>query len=527
MDVSRILDLLATQIYDTPYALLRENVQNAYDAILMREASQISFEPRIDVTITESYVRVEDNGIGMSVEQLAHNFWTAGSSGKNTDEARAAGVVGTFGIGGLANFGMCKTLTVITETIAGQRTRSIADRDNLSLEKNCISIEDTPSTGKPGTIVLAELPRGTTININDATNYLRTFVNHLRVPVFVNGEKVSMRPIDEAVPPKTKVWGTTVSVRDRRRLVADIDIRISESGNVWLHMTNLILDGSRLVGEVVLKQGMGQIMAYRNGFGLAFTGVSSNYQFGGAADLNVLQPTAGRDALTTQSVQLLQTIVSETEQLVGPVIAESQLIDLNTPFMNWIVRNGRFDLCYNLKATVLPSNVRLGLQELAQRSQKIQINAYQGDDEAMTRAYASEESPLIKIARTNPRAQCEIGFLSKYARINFVSDEPKILKSLPDSSWSIPQAALAIRIAVILETDYFIKTRIQFGTISHNLPFVVNVKSQPIVLTLSSNHPALAALIQCYDTDFNAFGAFVKDFVRIVDFSTNLSISSK
>lgn len=36
VQIDRVLDLLCSQIYDSPLSLLRENVQNAYDAILQR-----------------------------------------------------------------------------------------------------------------------------------------------------------------------------------------------------------------------------------------------------------------------------------------------------------------------------------------------------------------------------------------------------------------------------------------------------------------------------------------------------------
>ena len=43
--IDRILNILCDQIYDSPLSLLRENVQNAYDAILMedREAGMSEF----------------------------------------------------------------------------------------------------------------------------------------------------------------------------------------------------------------------------------------------------------------------------------------------------------------------------------------------------------------------------------------------------------------------------------------------------------------------------------------------------
>jgi molecular chaperone HtpG len=56
-------------------------------------------------------VNVIDNGIGMTREELWQHYWRAGSSSKNTADARAAGVVGTFGIGAMANFGIAEELT--------------------------------------------------------------------------------------------------------------------------------------------------------------------------------------------------------------------------------------------------------------------------------------------------------------------------------------------------------------------------------------------------------------------------------
>jgi len=66
---------------------------------------------------------IADNGIGMTPDDLSNHYWNAGSSSKNNEAARAAGVVGTFGIGAMANFGIADTLTVETESaITGERT---------------------------------------------------------------------------------------------------------------------------------------------------------------------------------------------------------------------------------------------------------------------------------------------------------------------------------------------------------------------------------------------------------------------
>ena len=149
VEINKVIELLASQIYQTPLALLRENCQNAFDAVLERQWVDKDYsDPRIQVTITPELLTIEDNGIGMSPDDLDAHYWRAGASGKNNPEARAAGVVGTFGIGAMANFGVASKLVVVTESFrTGQRTESLVERENLSASEPCITIEDLTPTG--------------------------------------------------------------------------------------------------------------------------------------------------------------------------------------------------------------------------------------------------------------------------------------------------------------------------------------------------------------------------------------------
>src|SRR5689334_25131151 len=119
VQTERILQILSAEIYDSPKAFLRENVQNAYDAILMRCTAQGSpiTDCKIEITIEKKRIIIRDDGIGMTDEVLKNNFWKAGSSGKKSDLAQRSGVIGTFGIGAMANFGVCSALQVETRHI--------------------------------------------------------------------------------------------------------------------------------------------------------------------------------------------------------------------------------------------------------------------------------------------------------------------------------------------------------------------------------------------------------------------------
>ena len=77
IDISRVIEVLATQIYQTPLALLRENTQNAFDAILLRRHLAQDFEPSIEISVTPGEIRVSDNGIGMTADDLRNHYWRA------------------------------------------------------------------------------------------------------------------------------------------------------------------------------------------------------------------------------------------------------------------------------------------------------------------------------------------------------------------------------------------------------------------------------------------------------------------
>src|SRR3972149_9607699 len=124
VETERILQILSSEIYDSPKAFLLENVQNAYDAILMRCTAQglPIAERRIRIILENQRLTIDDDGIGMTEEVLKGNFWKAGSSGKKTELAQRSGVIGTFGIGAMANFGVCVALRVETRNIESPLT---------------------------------------------------------------------------------------------------------------------------------------------------------------------------------------------------------------------------------------------------------------------------------------------------------------------------------------------------------------------------------------------------------------------
>jgi len=140
----------------------------------------------------------------------------------------------------------------------------------------------------------------------------------LSIYVSVNNRKVSGQPIENAVPELKSTWTFSSSAVDLGDgLNGDIHITGAINGEIRVLLQNIKDGTQKLEGRMVLCQNGGSLRTYRNGFGLAIASVRSFYNFGGIADFLFLQPTAGREALTTQSLQLLQKIVARVDECVS------------------------------------------------------------------------------------------------------------------------------------------------------------------------------------------------------------------
>lgn len=517
IEMTRIIDLLAKQIYQSPLALLRENCQNAYDAILQRQHLGQHFDPQITVSISATEVVVTDNGIGMTRDDLINHYWRAGSSGKNTPEARAAGVVGTFGIGAMANFGIADALEVATESaVTGERTTCRAIRETLSATDDCIEMVSEETSGSPGTRVIARISDDSPVNVQAAIDYLREIVGYLRIAVLINEQMVSQQEFDSLFSRSAEETDfSRLGEQIGPNLIANVDLWINRSGGeVSLKLEQLSYFGRPIEGTVLLRQGTHQVRAFRSRFALATAGLSSAYGFGGIADLRVLEPTAGREALTTDSLQTLQGIITECENYVSERLAQMPSSDSNTAFMQWVINNGRYDLCSNLKIRVEPGERTMTLIEIRDRSKIAPVNYFEGTDSALITQYATEEQPLVVVSTRQPRRKCEVNYLSNFCEMVRISDEPNVLSTKSERDWSMAESAFGLRLVSIIELDYFVNVKVDFGKISHGLPILVDIGKKPIEIVLDSESASVALILKLYDEDFTALSAMVKDFVR-------------
>ncbi len=515
IELSRVLELLADQIYQSPLALLRENTQNAFDAIRMRMHLGQEFDPSISITVNSNQICVTDNGIGMTPAEIEKNFWYAGASGKNNDEARAAGVVGTFGIGAMANFGIADRLSVVTESArTGERTRSEVLKIELSTEKDSIEVTSLETTNAPGTIVTADLSQGKTVTEAECLAYLKQFVEFVQIPIKLNGQNISGAVYETALPSTRSSWEEEhVDLKLIGITTGDLRILGMSTGELRLIYSNIKLDGvPGSAGAIVLVQGGNAIRTFRTGFGLATVAVPSIYNWGGIVDLQFLQPTAGREALASESNQQLNQLLGALDQFVSECAMLHSESFQNDAFLNWIVSQQCFDQCGQLEVTVRPSGEQRPLAELVGMSVKPQF--YSGRDQTVVATYASDDVPLIILSQRKPRRNAELGYL-KLKGICEVDSSPRLLSEIDISSKSFAHTALATRVARLLEEDYFLPAKVKFGKMSGDLPLLVTEEGPPLLLYLDPTATSIAPLIALYRDEYNAFGPFVKDFVRV------------
>jgi molecular chaperone HtpG len=512
--IGRVVELLATQIYQSPLALLRENAQNAFDAVLIRAAKEADFVGRIDIAVTNDEITVTDNGVGMTPDDLVANYWTGGSSGKNTPEARAAGVVGTFGIGAMANFGIADFLTVETESsLTPIRTRSYVERARLSTTKDCIALDNIAPTGNPGTAVTAHLESGAWIDIDEAVSYIGQFVEFVAVPVFINGQLTSGRDIRDALPSERGAWKEVRRGLDLDGLAtADLETIGLADGSMRVLIDNLLLmpDGAR-PGRAALTQATSALRTLRSGFGLATVSVPSTYSWGGVLDLPALQPTAGREALESTSNDLIRRLFSAIDSAVSAMAAGHRESLENQEFLGWIHRHERYELCEPMTVRVEPGSRELRLGDLVKSTKSPKF--YAGSDAEIIRAYSSEDDPLVVVSRRSPRRDCELGYL-RQTGVMEVGDQPQVVEKVSVSGLSIGHGAVAVRVARILAEDYFVEASVEYAKMTHGVPLLVDPRGSVPALYMDPDATGLAPLLELYEHDFASFGPFVKDFIR-------------
>ena len=211
-------------------------------------------------------------------------------------------------------------------------------------------------------------------------------------------------------------------------------------------------------------------------------------------------------------MQLLQSMLTDVDEIVSRKLSRRPECDSSTAFMRWVVNRSRYELCDRLRIG-MDDDERIELGSIREDVGR-EYRLYAGSDRALIRRLSSEESPLLLLARYDPRRRCEREYIELFCkdRVSLVSDEPQVTEVLPNREAF--EHAILFRIRSILQDDYLLNSEVRFGRISHRVPVFVEESEEGVVVTIERSLSAIEVIIGLYDNEYSAFGAMVGDFVR-------------
>lgn len=509
-DADAMIHLLGVQLYDTPLAMLRENVQNAYDAILERMGRDSSFKNGIiKIEVVGDHITIIDNGIGMDETGLQENYWTAGHSSKNNPESRKAGVVGHFGIGALANFGVCSRLEVNTMKIGTNvRYLCIAERDKLTGTQFPLTTQED-NTGNYGTKITAILMPGINITESQAELYITRYVQFIPIPVTINGRTINKR---ELYVNTSRAKSIAVNGDGQHGAVSfhyNVNFLNYQPLKPEILITNIVYNNEPVKGRLFLNRDDNEIFGLNNGFGISRVGLASNFNFGGVADFTFLEPTAGRETVSRQSNQYLQQILYAVETEWAHVVSQYDIADSYREFQIYL--NNHFDIQLAKRITV---NFGEGIIPLSTITPP-KYAFYAGNNNSTKKSLASSGVKILFPSQEMPRRSIQLKYF-RAVGIEEKKDEIRV-NPIPDSNLDVSEILLVDDIKRVIEDDYIIQdVDVKLADITLDVNVRVEPNSKGAFTIFISRGYAEIKNLQENKENYDLYKSLIKDFVRVV-----------
>lgn len=144
VNIKGMIELLSEHIYSSPTVFIRELLQNAMDAVTLRKTIDFNFVGKVDIYFQGSQIIFQDNGVGLSVQDV-HDFLSVIGQSSKTGELADKDLIGKFGIGMLSCLVVSDQIIVETKSLLTKESvRWIAMADGTyRVEK----IADLPNVG--------------------------------------------------------------------------------------------------------------------------------------------------------------------------------------------------------------------------------------------------------------------------------------------------------------------------------------------------------------------------------------------
>ena len=422
VDFPRVLETIASHIYDNQFAFLRENLQNAIDAVRIqatRDGRSVDSGYRIDIRVDGGRCEIQDTGNGMTRDELRRNFWTMGASGKHTEEARRAGCIGTFGIGGFANFGVCDQLKVISRTaecsVAHETSLSKEEFDTLKGQLPTVKYQETDRLKSSGTIVIG-LAR-TAFDKEKLLEYIRQFVANVTEPVYFDDTRISA--------------GRKNSIGDNYAPITDIVT--ARAGSVVFSYRLYRDEGASLSAQLIdasesertidfggfVRLENGSVRAFKRGFRVCEVSVNSRIGVSGWFDSDLVMPTAGRDTVSAESFSKITRVFRCIEDRARQqVVQDEELLSEHIRLLPDIVASGGLSSLGLLRVSTLNGRTfRLSDVEEMSKERRVFYSLSRSNTPA-SEVLQAKGDIVVSVSADRSRRRAEISYLDQLCGAN-------------------------------------------------------------------------------------------------------------
>lgn len=231
VDFNGLLELLGKSLYTHSEVLVRELIQNANDAIVMRRERGEDFASRIDVQISarERTLRVTDNGMGLDATDMERLLSVIAATNKpefrrevaSKGRRAEAEVIGQFGIGFLSVFVAANRVTVDSRKVGAD---SAYRWSNEGAIESVVSVSEYPEIGTRVELVIKESPEfDYLLDLKSVNAVIVKYMDFLQVPIHLNNQPRTVNTVEAP-------WDSTESADvDRPKLVDFINRRFGDN----------------------------------------------------------------------------------------------------------------------------------------------------------------------------------------------------------------------------------------------------------------------------------------------------------
>ncbi len=247
-EVKQLLDLMIHSLYSNKEIFLRELISNGSDACDKLRFTAVSdaslYEEDIELKVKISYdkeartITINDNGIGMTRDEVIENIGTIAKSGTQSfldsitgDQQNDANLIGQFGVGFYSSFIVAEQVTL--------RTRKAGKKANKGVEwtsegKGEYEIKSIEKPGR-GTEVTLKLRKDEDEFLNDwkLRSIITSYSDHIDFPVVMDK---SAEPSEEGG--ETVIEEETINQASALWLRPKTDIKAKEYKEFYKHVAH-------------------------------------------------------------------------------------------------------------------------------------------------------------------------------------------------------------------------------------------------------------------------------------------------